>query len=521
VVVQKTGRALQALKRITCLQRQSANSVHGAKSSQASSSGHGSVVSERSSCELKDSDENDLSEVTSRSLVMTGSEPSSCDSGIDRSISMYGQILNDDVSDDAKYQSLSHQNVELTTGSDGLQDAPFKPSSPPGDVYKTERMQNRMSASDSGFVGSNPVYGQTPSDDGDDGVECRSLTKHKVELINKRLQQASSKARSLSQQVCHSEKMENRMSVSDTGERSDNMQGSVTTYELDVEGQQALAKPDVDAFPANAKSSTTTTRICEKVASTVASTPAASEQSSTSTPEISGSAEVGTDGCPTSTPTCETLVSEVPSRDASTGEQSSSTPVNTSVLPRTFFSVSTAEMSSSTAGRLTPSETSLVYFERSSSTVDKLENRTPRTTASTEFVRNTSSTSGNQEPPRRRVKNPEFLTESKSSKPRKPPVFVRKMKNVNVVEGETARFEVRVAGNPVPSLTWHKNGVELAIDSCKYSVEAMVEEGRWSLVICSCTKVDKAEYSCTAASDVGKISCRSQLVVEPTATGKH
>lgn len=430
VIVQKTGRALQALNRITCLQRQSANSVHGAKSSQASSSGHSSVVSERSSCELKDGDENDLSEVMSRSLVMTGSEPSSCDSGIDRSISMYGQILND-VSDDTKYQSPSHQKVELTTGSDGLQDAPFKPSSPPGDVYKTERMQNRMSASDSGFVGSNPVYGQTPSDDGDGGdVECRSLTKHKVELINKRLQQASSKARSLSQQVCHSEKMENRMSVSDTGERSDDVQGSVTTYELDVEGQQALAKPDVDAF-------------------------------------------------------------------------------------------STAETSSSTGGKLTPSETSLVYFERSSSTVDKLENRTPRTTASTEFVRNITSTSGNQEPPRRRVKNPEFLTESKSSKPRKPPVFVRKMKNVNVVEGETARFDVRVAGNPVPSLTWHKNGVELAIDSCKYSVEAMVEEGRWSLVICSCTKVDKAEYSCTAASDVGKISCRSQLVVEPTATGKH
>jgi len=517
VVTQKTGRALQALQRITCLQRHSANNVHGAKSSVASSSGHGSVVSERSAGEIKDSDENDLSEVTSRSLAMTDSGPSSRDSGIDRSVSMYGQIMNDDACDGAKYQS--DQKVELTTGSDGLSEAPFKPSSTPEEVYKSEAMENRMSASDSGIVGSNSVYRQTPSDDddgdgGDDDVDCQGLTKQEVE----RLQKATSKARSLSE-VCHSEKMVKRMSASDTGERSDDMNGSVATDDLDIEGQEVLVKPDVDACPA--KSLTTTTTICEKVASTVASRTTVSEESSTSTPEISGSDDVGTGRCSTSTRICETVVSEVPSRDASTGERSSSTPVNTNVLPRTSFSVSTRETSFSTAGKPTPSETSLVNVAVSSSTVDKLECRTPQTTASTVFIRSTSSTSGNQEPPRRRVMNVEFLTESKSSKPKKPPMFVRKMKNVNVVEGETARFDVRVAGNPVPSLTWHKNGVELAIDSCKYSVEAMVEEGRWSLVICSCTKVDKAEYSCTAASDIGKITSRAQLVVEPTATGKH
>ena len=95
-------------------------------------------------------------------------------------------------------------------------------------------------------------------------------------------------------------------------------------------------------------------------------------------------------------------------------------------------------------------------------------------------------------------------------------MFVRKMKGVSVVKGQTARFEVRVSGNPTPSVTWHKNGVELAIDGRKYSVETMTEEDRWVLVICGCTEADKAEYACTAASSLGKITSRSRLDVEPT-----
>ena len=119
--------------------------------------------------------------------------------------------------------------------------------------------------------------------------------------------------------------------------------------------------------------------------------------------------------------------------------------------------------------------------------------------------------------PRRRVLNPEFLASTTSSRrPSKPPMFIRKMRNTTVVEGQTARLDVRVDGNPAPSVTWIKNGVELAIDGCKYSVEASQEEGRWSLVIWCCAGSDAAEYGCTAVNELGRITSRFRLEVEPT-----
>ena len=513
------------------------------------------MVSERSLDELKDSDENDLSNDLSRSLMMAVECPPSCDSGIDRSIS-YGQIMDDDAAGcdgdddddgdddgdddaagrdgdddddgDAQCQSLTDQRVELTAGSNRLQEESIKPSSLPDEADDTKVMEIRMSTSDSGFVGSNSVHGQTPNDDdGDDGggggsggrggAEYQSLVKQEVERTSNLLQKASVKPTSLSDEVYHTEVMESKMSASESGQRSDGTQGS---YEVDSRGHENLAERGSDASPTNDECFTTTT-ICEKVSSTATSTSSTSERSSTSTPKISVSDGLRTVGSSTSTSTCETTTSKIALRDASPGKQSSS-PINTNVPSRTLFStpVPIPETSSSTAGKLTLSETSLVDFARSSSTGDKRwltsEYKTPPTTASTMFVRSTSSTPRIQEPPRRRVVNPVFLTERKNSKPKKPPMFVRKMRNVNVVEGKTATFEVRVDGNPVPSLTWYKNGVELAIDSCKYSVDA--EEGRWSLVIYSCNEDDKAEYSCTAVSNLGKITSRSYLVVEPAAT---
>ena len=80
---------------------------------------------------------------------------------------------------------------------------------------------------------------------------------------------------------------------------------------------------------------------------------------------------------------------------------------------------------------------------------------------------------------------------------------------------------MRVDGNPAPSATWLKNGVELAIDGCKYSVEATAEEGRWSLLISNCAENDKAEYGCTVINELGKITSTAELVITPTGTGKE
>jgi len=123
-------------------------------------------------------------------------------------------------------------------------------------------------------------------------------------------------------------------------------------------------------------------------------------------------------------------------------------------------------------------------------------------------------------PPRRRLINTEFLTPRPSPRPRKPPMFVRKLKNVSVAEGQTARLDVRVDGNPAPSVAWLKNGVELAVDSSKRAVEAGTAEGMWSLLIFNCAENDRAEYGCAATNDLGKITSKSQLSVEPNPSGK-
>jgi len=72
-----------------------------------------------------------------------------------------------------------------------------------------------------------------------------------------------------------------------------------------------------------------------------------------------------------------------------------------------------------------------------------------------------------------------------------------------------------VTGNPAPAVTWLKNGVELAIDSSRYGVEAgNADEGLWTLVIHNCTQSDQAEYGCTAVSELGKLTSCSRLTVE-------
>jgi len=73
---------------------------------------------------------------------------------------------------------------------------------------------------------------------------------------------------------------------------------------------------------------------------------------------------------------------------------------------------------------------------------------------------------------------------------------------------------VRVDGNPSPSVSWIKNGVELAIDGCRYSVEAVgKDEGHWSLVISDCGDSENAEYGCTAVNELGQITSRCHLDV--------
>ena len=185
---------------------------------------------------------------------------------------------------------------------------------------------------------------------------------------------------------------------------------------------------------------------------------------------------------------------------------SASTPSTTAKAPH-HRQLSSTPHNQRTAFTSSPPTTVKAPHHRELSSTPHKERTAPRTS---------SSTPGNQDRPRSRVRNIEFLTATNTSqRPRKPPMFIRKMRNVSVTEGDTARFEVTVGGNPVPSVTWLKNGVELAIDGHKHSVEAVTKEGQWCLVVSNCTKDDECEYGCTATSDIGKITSRCRLYVEP------
>jgi len=46
-----------------------------------------------------------------------------------------------------------------------------------------------------------------------------------------------------------------------------------------------------------------------------------------------------------------------------------------------------------------------------------------------------------------------------------PPVIARRLQAQVLKVGERARMEVEVAGTPSPTVTWHKDGVQITTDS--------------------------------------------------------
>jgi hypothetical protein len=97
------------------------------------------------------------------------------------------------------------------------------------------------------------------------------------------------------------------------------------------------------------------------------------------------------------------------------------------------------------------------------------------------------------------------------------------MRNVKVIEGETARFDILLDANPLPTVVWMKDGVELdvAASGGKYTAECSTEEGRWSLSVTECGEDDDAEYGCRAVNCLGQVASKAQLYVEPDGGGEE
>lgn len=93
------------------------------------------------------------------------------------------------------------------------------------------------------------------------------------------------------------------------------------------------------------------------------------------------------------------------------------------------------------------------------------------------------------------------------------PEFKDKMKGVEVVEGDSATFEVQVVGYPEPSVEWFRGTTQLKNDE-RFEIKESKEENRFSLVIGAVKRDDAGMYKCVASNEVGKNTCRADLNVK-------
>lgn len=92
-----------------------------------------------------------------------------------------------------------------------------------------------------------------------------------------------------------------------------------------------------------------------------------------------------------------------------------------------------------------------------------------------------------------------------------PPEIVKKLQDVTVTEGETARFEVEVTGNPTPDIEWFSNGAKI-----EGNEETLLETDGdiHRLVLMDVLIEDEGDYMVTAKNEVGKVSSTGKLSVK-------
>ncbi|KAG8559483.1 hypothetical protein GDO81_017353 [Engystomops pustulosus] len=92
------------------------------------------------------------------------------------------------------------------------------------------------------------------------------------------------------------------------------------------------------------------------------------------------------------------------------------------------------------------------------------------------------------------------------------PVFVLKPASFKCSEGQTARFDLKVVGRPMPETYWFHNGQQIVND---YTHKIVVkEDGTQSLIIVPAMPTDSGEWTVIAQNRAGKTSVSMTLTVE-------
>ncbi|KAL7882204.1 hypothetical protein AOLI_G00090530 [Acnodon oligacanthus] len=92
------------------------------------------------------------------------------------------------------------------------------------------------------------------------------------------------------------------------------------------------------------------------------------------------------------------------------------------------------------------------------------------------------------------------------------PVFVMKPSSFRCSEGQTARFDLKVVGRPMPDTFWFHNGQQVVND---YTHKIVVkEDGTQSLIVVPAMAQDSGEWTVVAQNRAGKTSVSMTLTVE-------
>ncbi|XP_065269455.1 LOW QUALITY PROTEIN: striated muscle preferentially expressed protein kinase [Emys orbicularis] len=100
------------------------------------------------------------------------------------------------------------------------------------------------------------------------------------------------------------------------------------------------------------------------------------------------------------------------------------------------------------------------------------------------------------------------------------PLFTRKLEDLAVVKGRTARFDCKISGTPTPTVTWTHFGQPVEEGE---NVWLQRERGLHSLVIAHADSEDEGQYGVCAANEQGQVECSAELYVEEPrpATTSH
>ena len=92
------------------------------------------------------------------------------------------------------------------------------------------------------------------------------------------------------------------------------------------------------------------------------------------------------------------------------------------------------------------------------------------------------------------------------------PAFVKKMVDCEVFEGDCARFDCKITGDPEPEVTWLQDG--LKVEESRRFIVDYYDDGACSLIVKNCIEDDDAEYTFKASNSAGEISCTAELIVD-------